>query len=95
MSRSAAGSASRADGIDRRDLLLPLMQRGDLFLDAGRRVVLELRVVLMQTGGSTCCRRVLEVDLLKVLLGERVECLARAIGGGVLCEQRMKCRRKS
>ena len=62
------------------------MQRGDLLLHAGGGVVLKLRVVLMQTRGCTGRRRVLEVDLLEVLLGERVEGLPRAIGGGVLGE---------
>ncbi len=60
------------------------MQRRNLLLNPRGRVVLKLRVVLMQSGGRAGCRRVLEVHLLEVLLGKRMERLPRAIGGGML-----------
>src|SRR5580658_1547989 len=60
------------------------MKRGDLLLNASGRVVLELRVVLMQSRRGAGCLPVFEVDLLEVLLRERVEGLPGAIGGRTL-----------
>ncbi len=51
--------------VDRRNLLFPLMQRSDFLRDACSRVVLKLRVVLVQARGGARRRRKFKIDLLK------------------------------
>src|SRR5580704_2125405 len=47
----------------------------------------------MQAGGCAGSWRVLKVDLLKVLLGERVKGLPRTVGGGMLGHFGFSCKK--
>ncbi len=78
-------------GVDCLNLLLVGVEGGDLFLNAGGGVVLELGVVLMEARGGAVGGAEVEVDVGEVLVGEEVEGLDAAVGGEVLggcgCQQ--------
>ena len=60
-------------GVDGLDLLLVVVERGDLLLDAGGGVVFELVVVLVQAGAGAGGGGEVEVDVGEVLVGEEVK----------------------
>ncbi len=66
------------------DLLLVDMKRGNLLLHTGSRVVLKLRVVLVQTGLCTVGGSEMEEDVGEVLIRDEAEGLHCAIGGDPL-----------
>ncbi len=71
-------------GLDGGDLPLPVVEGGGFLCDIRGGVILELRVVLVETGGGAGGGLEVEVDLVEVLVGEEVEGLGGAIGGGAL-----------
>ena len=71
-------------GVDGEELLLVGVEGGDLLLDVGGGVVLELGVVLMQASLRADGGGEVEVDVGEELVGDEVEGLGCAVGGEAL-----------
>ena len=70
--------------VDGFDFFLVVVEGGDLFLDVGGGVVLELGVVLVEADGGADGGGEVEVDVGEVLVGDEVEGLEGAVGGDAL-----------